>query len=166
MWLSSRPTTYHTTSTTRASVPIIGCVLLIGLAVAVITLLGTTLFGVTSTPGSQPTTATVALTVDDDTLRFTHSNGEPLDVQTLSVRIFVDGEPLDKQPPVPFFAAAGFESGPTGPFNTASDDEWTVGETASLTVASTNNPTIEPRSTVSVRMTTADGLVIRTQRWE
>jgi len=136
---------------------------MIAVTVSAVTLLGTALLGVDSATSSQPTTATIDLTVDGDTLKFTHEYGESLDVRTLSVRISIDGDPLAEQPPVPFFAAAGFESGPTGPFNTASDDEWSVGETASLTVASTNSPTIEPGSTVSVRIATADSIVARAE---
>jgi len=120
------------------------------------------MLGGASMPEPAPTAA-VDLTVEGDTLRFTHESGDPLDVRALSVRIAVDGEPLDEQPPVPFFSASGFEPGPTGPFNTASDSEWSVGETASLTVAETNSPRIEPGSTVSVRLTTDGKTVIRAE---
>ncbi|MFW6320438.1 MAG: type IV pilin [Halohasta sp.] len=161
MWRPCWLTAYRTTPT-RASAPIIGGVLVVGLTVVVATGVGIALLDTDSTPEPQPTAA-IDLSVDGETLRFTHEQGEALDVGALSVRIAVDGEPLDDQPPVPFFSAAGFEPGPTGPFNTASDDEWTVGETASLTVAETNSPEITSGSTVSVRFTTDEGTVIRTE---
>ena len=146
----------------RAGAPLVGTVLVVGLAVVVATVAATALIGVDTTPEPAPTAA-VELSVDGDTLRFTHESGDTLDVRTLSVRILVDGEPLAHQPPVPFFSSTGFEPGPTGPFNSASDAEWSAGETASLTVASTNSPAIEPGSTVSVRFMTDAGSVIRTE---
>lgn len=152
----------YRTQSTRATAPVIGSVLVVALTIAVAMLLGTAMLGASTTPEPSPTAA-IDLSVEDDTLRFTHESGEPLDVTTLSVWISVDGEPLDEQPPVPFFSATGFEPGPTGPFNTASDPEWSVGETASLTVAGTNSPTIEDGSTVSVRITADGGAVIRTE---
>jgi hypothetical protein len=124
--------------------------------------LGTVVLGQGSTPEPAPT-AVIDLSVDGDTLTFAHESGETLDVRELSVRISVDGEPLDDHPPVPFFSASGFESGPTGPFNTASDPEWEIGETASLTVADTNSPTLDSGSTVSVRMYWENKPVIRTE---
>ncbi|WP_256488528.1 type IV pilin [Halohasta salina] len=145
---------------TRGSAPLVGSLLVVGLAVVVATVAATALVGVDTAPEPAPTAA-VELSVDGDTLRFTHESGDTLDVRTLSVRILVDGEPLAHQPPVPFFSSTGFEPGPTGPFNSASDPEWSAGETASLTVASTNSPTIESGSIVSVRLTTDAGRVIR-----
>jgi len=147
---------------TRASAPLVGGVLVVGLAVVVATVAATALVGVDTTPEPAPTAA-IDLSVDGDTLRFTHESGDTLDVRTLSVRILVDGEPLTHQPPLPFFSSTGFEPGPTGPFNSASDPEWSAGDTASLTVASTNSPTIESGSTVSVRLTTDAGSVIRAE---
>lgn len=148
--------------TARAAVPVVGTVLVIALTVVVALLLTTALLGVGST--SEPTpTAAIELSVEENTLVFSHNHGEPLNVTAISIRIAVDGEPLDEQPPVPFFAASGFDSGPTGPFNSASDNEWRVGQTASLTVADTNTPTLDSGSTVSVRITTDTGTVIRTE---
>lgn len=146
----------------RGTIPVIGTVLLIALTVVVALILGTALLGGGSTAEPTPTAA-IELSVDGNTLTFSHDHGEPLNVTAISIQITVDGEPLDDQPPVPFFAASGFESGPTGPFNTASDNEWRVGQTASLTVADTNQPTLDSGSTVSVRITTDEGTVIRTE---
>jgi hypothetical protein len=66
----------------------------------------------------------------------------------------IDGEPLAKQPPVPFFAAAGFESGPTGPFNAATDGTWRAGQTAAIRIASTNSPQLSDGAVVTVRIYT------------
>lgn len=137
--------------TPRAIAPVVGTVLVVALTVLVVVVAGTIILGVGSTTEPTPTAA-IDLTVEGNTIVFTHTSGETLDVQRLSVRIYVDGEPLDEQPPVPFFSATGFAPGPTGPFNSASDPEWEVGETASLTVAGTNRPTIDSGSTVSVRI--------------
>lgn len=78
--------------------------------------------------------------------------GGPLDVRRLGVRVSVDGHPLAAQPPVPFFAAAGFRSGPTGTFNRNADPQWTVGETASIRIAHTNTPFPERGESVTVRL--------------
>jgi FlaG/FlaF family flagellin (archaellin) len=94
----------------------------------------------------------LSVAVDGDTVTLTHEVGPPLSVHRLRVRVEVDGTPLRYQPPVPFFAARGFRSGPTGPFNAASDGVWSAGERASFTVAGTNAPSIARgrRITVSV----------------
>jgi len=154
-WSSSPIPAQRLSESTRATAPVIGGVLVVALTVLLATVIGTAMLGAGSPsapPEPAPTTA-VGLSVDGDTLRLTHEGGEPLDVRSLSVWIAVDGEPLDEQPPVPFFSASGFDPGPTGPFNSASDPEWSVGEIATLTVAGSNSPTIEPGSTVSVRLT-------------
>lgn len=96
--------------------------------------------------------AALALSVDpvDDRITLTHRGGEPLDVSDVTIRIKVDGDPLAYQPPVPFVGAPGFRGAPTGPFNLAGDQHWTVGEQASLRLAATNDPDVAPGSTVVV----------------
>ncbi|WP_434523066.1 type IV pilin [Halorubrum sp. AS12] len=103
-----------------------------------------------------PPSAVLSLSATDDRIAIDHRGGDPIDVADVTVRVRVDGEPLDEQPPVPFFSAAGFRPGPTGPFNAASDDAWRVGDTATFRVAGTNDPTLEPGRTVTVEIT-ADG---------
>lgn len=144
----------------RASTAALGGIMLLGLVVVLAASLGIVLVDVGETAGP---TAPVALdlVVTGDTFRFTHEHGEPLDVRTLTMTVEVDGEPLAEQPPIPFFSAAGFSPGPTGPFNTAADPEWNVGETASFTVAGTNAPEINPGSTISVRLH-RDGMTVLT----
>ena len=113
---------------------------------------------------STTTAATpVALSVSaaDDRLSFTHRAGRALDVDALTLHVTVDGTPLAHQPPVPFFSKTGFRPGPTGPFNAASDGRWSVGETATFRVASTNSPSLEPGARVTVRVATDDRVVAR-----
>lgn len=140
--------------------------------VAVVVLCGVTvILGATVAGGltglserAEPTPrAAVSLSVDDETLTLTHNHGDPLDMRALRMVVSVDGEPLQHQPPVPFFSASGFDPGPTGPFNSASDSEWTVGESASLTLAGTNSPTIEPGSTVRVELYQDDTRIVTSE---
>jgi hypothetical protein len=105
--------------------------------------------------GALPTAPAVAgatLTVDGDRLVFTHRAGDPVDVRRLDVTVRVDGDPLRHQPPVPFFSARGFRPGPTGPFNAAADPTWTVGERASIRLASTNHPPVVAGARVTVEL--------------
>jgi len=156
------PPAHCSSQSARGTAPLIGGLLVVALTVILATVVGAAMLGGASPPEPAPT-AVVDLTVEGDTLRFTHESGDPLDVRALSVWIAVDGEALDEQPPVPFFSASGFEPGPSGPFNSASDSEWSVGETASLRVAGTNSPQLKPGSTVSVRLTTDGKTVIRAE---
>ncbi|ELY41215.1 type IV pilin [Natronorubrum tibetense] len=99
-------------------------------------------------------TAAFDLTVDgeESTIAIDHIEGDEIDVAELSIRITVDGEELTDQPPVPFVGADGFDGSPTGPFNAESDSEWRTGERASVTVAETNDPTVESGDTVGVTL--------------
>ncbi|RLM71464.1 type IV pilin [Halorubrum sp. Atlit-8R] len=108
-----------------------------------------------------PPSAVLSLSATDDRIAVTHRGGDPIDVTAVRVRVSVDGEPLDEQPPLPFFSAAGFHPGPTGPFNSAGDDTLRVGETAAFRVADTNDPTLEPGRRVTVEIT-ADGRPVAT----
>jgi len=120
------------------------------LAITVV-LAGGVVTAVIASPPPEPVpTASLSLSAVDDRITITHRGGDALDADELTVRVRVDGEPLVRQPPVPFFSAAGFRPGPTGPFNAASDDRWRVGEAASFRVAGTNDPTLAPGRTVAV----------------
>jgi len=138
----------------RAVAPVVGAVLLVALTVATAAGLGALL----SIDPPDPATAAAfdCEASSDSEIRVTHRGGDPVDPGRLRVRVRVDGQPLAEQPPVPFFAASGFESGPTGPFNSAYSGSWTAGETASLRVASTNEPTLRPGATVEVRLYAGD----------
>ncbi|MFB6108019.1 MAG: hypothetical protein ABEJ82_04145 [Haloplanus sp.] len=124
-----------------------GSVVVLVLAVAV----GTAVVGVgLGAMPSDPTVAALSLSVDGDRLAVTHRAGEPLDVRRLDVTVRVDGTPLAHQPPIPFFSARGFDSGPTGPFNARADPTWTAGERATLRLASTNRPDLHAGAHVVV----------------
>lgn len=124
--------------------------LVVGGAVAAI-LVGLPAIGGDAGPGDRP--AVLGVTAVDRRVELAHRGGVPLDVRELTVRLYVDGTPVERQPPVPFFSARGFVSGPTGPFNPAADPRWSPGETATLVVATTNDPVPAPgdRLTVVVR---------------
>lgn len=136
---------------TRALAPVVGIALLTLVTALAAATVGAGLLdgGVTSeTPPRLSLSASANASVDRITL--THTGGDVVSVTQLRVRISVDGERLTHQPPVPFFAATGFESGPTGPFNTAADQQWAAGERATLTLASTNSPQLTSGVTVRV----------------
>lgn len=145
----------------RAVSPAVGVTLLVAVTVMAATAVGTAAL-VLDTP-TEPTQATVTLSVDADAdrLRLTHRGGDTLDVSRLSLTVTVDGKSLREQPPVPFFAATGYVSGPTGPFNSGSEPRWTAGETAGLRLASTNAPTIDAGDVVTVRIARGERLVVR-----
>lgn len=107
--------------------------------------------------------ARLSLSVDAsaDRIALTHEGGETLSVENLELSVRVGGEPLAHQPPIPFFAATGFESGPTGPFNSAADANWSAGQRGSVRLAATNGPSIDPGDRVSVTVRTAAGTVAR-----
>ncbi|WP_418284355.1 type IV pilin [Halorubrum sp. DTA46] len=107
-------------------------------------------------PAEPAPSASLSLSAVDDRIAIDHRGGDALDADELTVRVRVDGEPLARQPSVPFFSTAGFRPGPTGPFNAASDDRWRVGETASFRVAGTNDPTLAPGRTVTVSISVDD----------
>lgn len=145
---------------TRAVSPVIGTVLLVLVTVLVVAVAGVTFADASeSAPTPSAPTAIAADADPSGTITLTHEGGAPIDLSEASLRIQVNGESLAEQPPVPFFSASGFEPGPTGPFNAASDSRWTVGETGTLTVAGTNDPTLEEGATVVVRVV-RDGQVL------
>jgi len=154
----------HTARSTdrRAVAPVVGVVLLVGLVAVLGAAVGITALGTAGDlpdgRGSGSGPASLSLSVDPgaDRLTLVHRAGPPLDVRQLVVRVRVAGTPLEHQPPVPFFAARGFRAGPTGPFNPATDPRWTAGEAASLRLASTNEPGIDPGDRVVVEVTVDD----------
>jgi len=143
---------------TRAVSSVVGVVLLVGVTVLVAATVGAV---ATVDPGGTVPVAHLTLSADADSDRIvlTHEGGETLDVAALSVTISVDGTTLDHQPPVPFFAATGFEAGPTGPFNVASDDDWSAGELAGVRLASTNDPQLSEGARVEVVVATDRGVI-------
>lgn len=110
-------------------------------------------------PPEPAPTALFSLSVEGDRIQIDHDGGEPVDVTDLTVSVRVNGTPLDRDPPVPFFSAAGFRAGPTGPFNVADDGEWRAGESASFRIASTNEPVPRPGDRVTVTLAVRNQLV-------
>lgn len=138
----------------RAASSVVGVVLLTAVAVVAASAVGAAV--VANPPERPPVTAFNAEADASGEIRVTHRGGDPVDPDALRLRISVDGEPLVEQPPVPFFATRGFESGPTGPFNAATAGEWRAGETATLRLADTNEPALEPGATVELRLSVDD----------
>lgn len=130
----------------------VGSLAMIALSVSLAMVVGLTVSG--STVQDSTSQARFQLTVDSSTDRITlaHRGGTPTEVRELSVRISIDGEPLKRQPPFPFFAATGFVSGPTGPFNRAADQNWTAGESVLVAIAGSNEPPIDAGDQVRVRL--------------
>lgn len=134
----------------RAVAPVVGCLLLTAIAVIAATSVGA---AVAIDPAPAPPTAAFDLDADETgEIRVTHVGGDAIDPERLRVRVSVGSELLGRQPPIPFFSAAGFESGPTGPFNSATTGKWQAGETASFRIAATNAPSVDSGATVKVRL--------------
>ncbi|WP_256685123.1 type IV pilin [Halococcus qingdaonensis] len=138
----------------RAVAPVVGVVLLVGVTVVLAAIVGAFAIGIGDS-GNAPEAAITATFGNEhpNQINLTHHSGDVLDVTELTVRVYVDGEPLEKQPNVPFTGTPGFKDTPTGPFNPESDPRWTAGEMASLTIASTTNapqPTAGSQVTVKI----------------
>ena len=138
----------------RAVSPVVAVVLLIAITVVGAAGVASVATSLTADAGETPT-ATLAVSAASETQRISlaHRGGDPLDFRNCSLAITVDGEPLAHQPPVPYFAAAGFRGTPTGPFNAAAEPVFEPGERAALMLASTNAPHLEAgdRVTVTIR---------------
>lgn len=137
----------------------VGIVVLVAITVVLAGVFGAILLS--WSPESETPQAAIALTTDSTTqmITLTHRSGAELDPESLRLQIAVNGEPIAHQPPIPFFAATGFLGGPTGPFNSAYEGNWTAGQSGSLRLASTNTQ-FRPGSVVSVRLYTDDQLVV------
>lgn len=136
----------------RALAPVVGVPLLV---LVTVVLASVAAAGVVGGPGeaSAPTVASFDAEADaTGEIRVVHRGGDAVDPEALDLHVRVDGEPLAAQPPVPFFAARGFESGPTGAFNHATQGPWRAGEAATLRVAGTNEPALTAGATVELRL--------------
>jgi len=140
---------------------VVGVVVLIALTVclAAVVAVGVGAWSVAS-PGP---TATFDLAADGSTstIDIEHIAGDPIDVDGLSVTIAIDGRELADQPPVPFVGASGFDGTPAGPFNAEAESDWTSGERAGLSLATTNRPELSTGDSVTVTLET-DGKRIAT----
>jgi len=145
----------------RATSPLIGTALLVVLTVLIAGMMGTVL--VDAGVDSPSTTTRLSVSADAATGRIvlTHDGGDALNVDTLDVRVQIDGQPLEQQPPIPFFATSGFVSGPTGPLNSATNGVWTAGETGAFQLAGTNAPQLADGARVEITVSTEDAVVAR-----
>lgn len=142
----------------RALSTVVGVVVLALVAVLAATVVGTALPRTAAEP-----TPVVDLRLDVDAtanrLTIRHAGGDDLDVTGLRFEVQVGDERLAHQPPVPFFAARGYVSGPTGPFNPAGGTSWRAGQVGTLTLASTNRPLPASGDRVTVTVATDRGVV-------
>jgi len=145
----------------RAVSPVVGVVLVVALTVLLAATVGTMALGTESPARGTTVRLSASADASSDTVSLTHEGGDAIDVSTLDVAITIDGTALDHQPPVPFFAATGFVSGPTGPFNSATTDAWTAGEAATLELATTNDPLIADGATVTVTLSKGNSVLAR-----
>jgi flagellin-like protein len=148
----------------RAVSPVIGVVLIVAVTVVLAAVVGAFAVGVSGQTNDAPQAAITAERTGNE-LTLTHHSGDPLDVNELTVRIFVDGEPLEKQPDVPATAGMeGFNGIPSGAFHASKNNTWTAGETTSLTIASTtNSPQPSAGSQVTVKIY-SEGKAVATAR--
>lgn len=153
--------------TNRAAAPVIGVVLLllIGIVLGGVVAAGAEAVaaGAIGEGGAAASPGTVALSLhlSENEVALEHEAGPALRLSEVRLVVTVDGRALAHQPPVPFFAAAGFRGGPTGPFNVASDGVWSVGETGSFRIAGTNAPRPAAGRTVSVAVYVGESQVSR-----
>lgn len=148
----------------RAVSPVTATVLLLLCTVALSGALGAAVLGSdVNATAAPPAAVSATANAHTDRILLLHRAGDPLDVRRLDVRISVNGTALDRQPPVPFFSATGFRSGPTGPFNSADEPVWEVGERASVRLAGTNDPALSPGDAVTVRLV-RDGRTVAVAR--
>lgn len=145
----------------RALSPVVGSVLMLAVTVGLAAMIGVAVLDTTTTDPAPQAHLSASVDPATDRITVTHHGGDSLDVRDLRVRVTVDGQPLAHQPPVPFFAAEGFASGPTGPFNSASGDYWSAGETAGFELAGTNAPLIDAGDTVEIAFYRADTILTR-----
>ncbi len=145
---------------TRAVSPVVGTLLIASITVVLAAILVTTIGtaamgGPLGTTEAAETTSFARISADttaEGEVLLTHEGGDPIDVREIRVQLSIDGTPLTHQPPVPFFSTTGYEAGPTGPFNSAADPTWDVGETASVTISESNTPAPESGDTLTVEL--------------
>jgi len=137
---------------TRGISQSLGVILLLALTICLASIVAVGAGAWSLEPASP--TATFELSADSNhsTIEITHLTGDPIDVETLSVTISIDGTTLAAQPPVPFVGASGFDGAPDGPFNARSDSTWTAGERAGVSIAETNSPTLTAGDSVTVTL--------------
>lgn len=137
----------------RAFLPVLSAVILVGVTVLLAVVLTVAVSGFGLPDLAEPVVIEARADAATGRVTLEHVAGPPLDVRELTLLVEVDGEPLVHQPPVPFYAATGFNGFPTGPFNPSADPSWEVGERAAFRVAGTNDPPLSTGATVTVTVT-------------
>ncbi|EMA42466.1 flagellin domain-containing protein [Halococcus saccharolyticus DSM 5350] len=101
---------------------------------------------------------------DNPKIVLTHVAGDELNARDLTIRILVDGQPLEDQPVVPAPAGMdGFVGTLSAPLQKGGDNTWSAGETTSLVVAGTNSPYPSTGSSLTINFY-VDGTAIATAR--
>lgn len=136
----------------RGLSPVFATVLLVGVTVVGAAVVGTLMFGQVAALDGPAPQASFSISASGDQVVLVHEHGDAIPVGPLRVEVAIEGEPLEHQPPVPFFAATGFHGGPSGPFNPSDDGNWTAGESASFRVAGTNTPALESGAALTVEL--------------
>lgn len=143
----------------RATVPVLGAVLLVGVTVLLAVALSVMATGFAPPEPAGHLVVEVSADAASGRVTLVHVAGPAIDVRSLSLRVEIDDVPLTHQPPVPFAAAAGFNGFPTGPFNPAAEPTWEAGEAGSFRIAGTNEPQLQPGAVLTVTVH-RDGLPV------
>lgn len=137
----------------RGISPVVGVPILVGITVILGAAVGVVTLGIPTPATPQPPlVSSVTASAETNQITFVNEGGREVDVRDLSLHIELDGVPLSNQPPIPFFSATGFKSGPTGAFNSASSPMWNPGERAAIRVATTNSPQLTENAMLTVRL--------------
>lgn len=136
----------------RAIAPVLGAALLVVIVVGLAGILAITLPSVGFATEPSYTVLSASADADTNEIVLRHNGGPPIDVREIEVAVSVDGQPLARQPPVPYFATAGFVGAPTGPFNQAADPVWQTGQRVSFRIAGTNDPTLHRGDRVTIAL--------------
>ncbi|WP_080503144.1 type IV pilin [Halococcus morrhuae] len=152
----------------RAVAPVVGVVLLVGVTVVLAAIVGAFAIGIGQTDDVPKAAISADMatgeTYGNPEILLTHVSGDELIVRNLTIRIFVDGEPLEPQPQVPVAAGMnGFFGAPSAPLQKGKDKTWTAGEETSLVIAGTNSPQPTAGSQVTVKIYT-EGEPVATAR--
>jgi len=141
----------------RAVAPVFATILLVAIVVVTAGVVSVVAVGFTSTlpdttTGAEAVENPIELEVVGQTLHFTNTGTETIDVDELTLEISVSDQPVAFQPTIPYFSTTGFEPGPSGPFNIASNTTWVPGQDATITIADTNEPVPQVGDTVTVEL--------------
>ncbi len=136
----------------RGTSPVVAVALLVGITVVLAAVLATTTFELGAIPDVDEPIVLDATASSNGEIVLVHSGGPTIDVSDVELRIMVDGEPLKYQPSAPFKSMKGFKGWPSGPLNSATDQQWEPGETTRFVVAGSNEPDMLPGADIVIRL--------------